>query len=195
MGTWGLIQTRQSQASVFTTSKNPWGQQDCAVLIQTLGTPWGQPCPNIDPKTPVFKASSSPDHLGAVPHDLHVHHAATHDISSQVQLGELGLQWSKKDKMLLKGGRDTNTRTQTQNLLRLECAFPSFFIYFFFLWGNWRSNYSWFALRNCRSIYGSHTSGVKAHRIRLIAVISTERIKNEQAEKCTQERIRIIKKR
>lgn len=32
-----------------------------------------------------------PDHLGAVPHDLHVHHAATHDISSQVQLGELGL--------------------------------------------------------------------------------------------------------
>lgn len=32
-----------------------------------------------------------PDHLGAVPHDLHVHHAATHDVSSQVQLGELGL--------------------------------------------------------------------------------------------------------
>lgn len=59
-----------------------------------------------------------------------------------------------------------------------------FFLIFFFLWGNWRSNYSWFALRDCRSIYGSHAWGVKVHRIRPIAVISTERIKNEQAEKC-----------
>lgn len=32
-----------------------------------------------------------PDHLGAVPHDLHVHHAATHDVRSQVQLRELCL--------------------------------------------------------------------------------------------------------
>lgn len=32
-----------------------------------------------------------PYHLGAVPHDLHVHHAATSDICSQVQLRELSL--------------------------------------------------------------------------------------------------------
>lgn len=37
----------------------------------------------------------------------------------------------QKDKVLLRGGRDTNTRTQTQSFLHLECAFPSFFNFFF----------------------------------------------------------------
>lgn len=36
----------------------------------------------------------------------------------------------QKDKLLLKGGRDTNTQTQTQIFLRLECAFL-FFSFFF----------------------------------------------------------------
>ena len=109
----------------------------------------------------------------------------------------------QKDRVLLKGSRDINTQIQTQNCLRLEWAFPSFsfffllfFFFFFFSIRQWRdpvtADLPW---RDCRSIYSSHTWGVQVYRIRLIAVISTEGIKNEQAEKCIQEWIIIIIKR
>lgn len=97
----------------------------------------------------------------------------------------------QKDRVLLEGSRNKHMDTDAELSLTGMCL-----SYFFFPSGAMgdpiTADLPW---RDCRSIYSSHTWGLQAHRIRLTAVISTEGIKNKQAEECVEETITIREKK
>lgn len=100
----------------------------------------------------------------------------------------------QKDRALLKDSRDINIWTQTQNCLQMEFAFPLLLLLFFFSVRQWEILLQLICPREAAEVFMVPHLGVQTYRIRLIAVISTEGIKNEQDEKHIQERIIIIKR-